>query len=248
MKTLIYASYLNSPSKIPLIEYNLKQLQPFFDSVIIVYSSIDEENILLPTGFCGLSENEIFLIPNIGYDFAKYKFGLQKTQQNPTSHTAIINDSVSVIKPLEKIFEKIDLLINEGFENIGILGSDEIKPHYQSWCWILGKKAQDFCIKNINTNLPNKGHVIVNNEVEISNKMISNFKSCSLFSSALNLFYRNPNLTGYIEKGFPFIKNNAFNDRFLKAHGLQFNKALTDSKYVNEIVLNLIKKYYGFAK
>ena len=48
---LVYASYLDSKSKIPLIEYNLNQLKPFFDKIIIVYSSIDSKNITFGNGF-----------------------------------------------------------------------------------------------------------------------------------------------------------------------------------------------------
>lgn len=249
MKTLVYASHLDSPLKIPLVEYNLQRLKTFFDKIILVYSSIDKENIFLPSGFCGLNQNQIFLIPNKGYDFGKYKFGLEKSISNSTSHAVIINDSVSVIQHPGQIFQKIDQLITEGFQNIGILSSNEIKTHYQSWCWILEKKAQDFCIKNINTKLQDKQEVIINNEVDISNQMILNFKSCSLFDSDTNIFYRDANLIlKYIESGFPFIKNNAFDDSFLVKEELQFNQALTNPKYIDKTLLNLIVDYYEDKK
>lgn len=245
MKTLVYASYLDSSLKIPLVKYNLEQLKPFFEKIILVYSSIDEENIFFPSGFCELDEKEIFLTKNVGYDFGKYKLGLEKSQINSNSHTAIINDSVSVIQPLEQIFKKIDLLIKQDFENIGILSSDEIKKHYQSWFWVLGRKAQEFCIKNINTKLTERQESIINNEVGISNQMTLNFKSYSLFENDTNIFYKDPNLTlEYIENGFPFIKNNVFDDSFLRGHKLKFSNDLTNSKRINKTLLSLIKNYY----
>lgn len=246
IKDLVYVSHLDSKSKIPLVEYNLKQLRPFFEKIIIVYSSINSKNIFLKNGFCGLNEEEINLIPNKGYDFGKYKFGLEKINSSGDHHTAIINDSVSVIKSLNDIFSRINFLINQGFDYIGFLGSEEIKSHYQSWFWVLNNKAVDYFIKNVNIDLKTKRQIIRHNEVGISNQMISNFKSCSLFNHATNIFYRQPNvILRYISDGFPFIKNNIFDHRFLKrGKNLKFNESLKEPKYVNETIYNLIKNYY----
>jgi len=72
--------------------------------------------------------------------------------------------------------------------------------------------------------------------------MILNFKSCSLFESDANIFYRDPSLIlKYIENGFSFNKNNAFDDSFLAKEELQFNQALTHPKYINKTLLNLMQ-------
>jgi hypothetical protein len=245
LKNLVYVSHLDSESKIPLVEYNLKQLTPFFEKTILVYSSTDPKNIFLKNGFCGLSADDINLIPNEGYDAGKYKFGLSKIDCSDGHYTALINDSVSIINSLTYIFLRLDSLLNQGFDYIGFLESEEYKRHYQSWFTVVNNKSADYYTTNVNTNLNKKRDVIHHNEVALSNQMIYNFNSCSLFKHTTNIFYKQPDVfLKYVLAGFPFVKNNAFDSRFLENEKLKFNESLKDPNYVNKTLYNLIQTYY----
>ena len=188
-------------------------------------------------------------MPNKCFDFGKYKFGLEKIDKG-SSHVALVNDSVSVIEPLNRTFMRINDLTKQGLDYIGIVESEEQKKHYQSWFWVLSKKASDFFLKNVDINLKDQDEAIVHNEVGISNKMISSFNSHPLFKYKKeyyvnNIFYKKPSIIlRYISNGLPFIKNNAFDDRFLKKHDLVFEEGLNQPRYVSKTTSDLIKDYY----
>ena len=209
-------SYIDKPSKIDLVEYNFNKIKSFFDNAVFVYSSYNEKP--LPRNFCGLSDENLILAPNDGYDFGKYKLGIQKFLDAPMSYTTIFNDSVSIVDTLDPIMLFIEERFSEGHEYVGFLKSEEIRDHFQSWLISFSKKALVYFYNNISKPINDKQEVINKYEVELSNRMIYLFRSAFYWRSNVNLFYFQHIIDKVIQREgtFPFLKNNSFKKEFTK--------------------------------
>lgn len=216
MNNLVYASYIDKPSKIELIEYNFNKIKSLFDNVVFVYSSYNEKP--LPQNFCGLNNENLILTPNDGYDFGKYRLGIQKFLEEPMSYTTIFNDSVSIVETLDPIMLFLEKKFSEGYEYVGFLKSKEIRDHFQSWFLSFSKNALLYFYDKISKPINNKQEVINQYEIGLSNQMIHHFKSSFYWSSNINPFYFQSAIDQVMqrEKYFPFLKNNSFNKEFTK--------------------------------
>tara|TARA_B100002019_G_scaffold86192_1_gene74680 strand:- start:2940 stop:3674 length:735 start_codon:yes stop_codon:yes gene_type:complete len=227
VKNLVYVSYIDKPSKIDLVEYNFNKIKSFFDNIVFVYSSYNEKP--LSRNFCGLSDENLIFAPNDGYDFGKYKLGIQKFLDSPMSYTTIFNDSVSIVGSLDSIMLFIEERFSEGHEYVGFLKSEEIRDHFQSWFINFSKNALIYFYKNISKPISDKQEVINKYEVELSNRMIYHFRSSFYWRSNANLFYYQHIIDKVIqnENTFPFLKNNSFKKEFTKnPHNMDLNKMM----------------------
>jgi hypothetical protein len=216
VKNLVYVSYIDKPSKIDLVEYNFNKIKSFFDNAVFVYSSYNKKP--LPRNFCGLSDENLILAPNDGYDFSKYKLGIQKFLDSPMSYTTIFNDSVSIVGPLDPIMLFIEKRFSEEYEYVGFLKSGEIRDHFQSWFLNFSEKALIYFYNNILKPVNDKREVINEYEVGLSNRMIYMFRSAFYWGSDANIFYHQSIIDELIrsKNTFPFLKNNSFKKEFTK--------------------------------
>jgi hypothetical protein len=160
-----------------------------------------------------------------------------------------MNDSVIPInsKYLDLTFSRITELIELGYEYIGFLESNQIKTHYQSWFWLFNEKLKDLILNKINHILNNKNiklskPIIIHKlEIEISNSLINNKKSTSLynFDVSRNFFYfHHHELINAINNGFPFLKKNYFSINFRRKNKIEFSRELVN--YIPRKIFRLI--------
>lgn len=242
---LIYVAYIDSNEKINLIEHNFNQLRPYFNKAIIVYSCVGDFSI--SEGFCGLNSDEIFLISNVDFDFGKYKYGLSKLQDDSTEYTTLVNDSVSLIQSPQVPMGKLNDLMDQGYEYIGMVASHEQRLHYQSWFLTFNKRAVSYFCNKLTNNLREKIHHVNYNEVNLSNQMIEQFKSSGLYEYHANIFYHlSVEHKQAIAEGFPFIKNNYFDDHFAATTG-HWGRPLCNGLWPNidPQVIEMIKDTYS---
>ena len=96
-----------------------------------------------------------------------------------------MNDSIIITHYLKEICMEINNSI-PNFDFIGILDSFEQNYHYQSWWLIIKKNLLDYYFNNIKlikiNNFNDIENMITINEVNLSNNIISNYKSYSIFN------------------------------------------------------------------
>lgn len=226
-KNLVYVSYIDKPSKIDLVYYNLNILQKYFDKIVLVYSTYNDKPI---TKEClNLEDDQLILHPNEGYDFEKYKIGIKKFLDIPTIYTVIMNDSVSISSDLYNVFHSINNYFSEGYEYLGFVENQEIKTHFQSWFLVFSSKSLKYFHDNIKEILSNKQDVIDVYEVNLSSKMIKEFKSVSLFQFQRNPFYSQRMIDDLNRSNkLYFIKNNCFLEKFKQSpHNMKLEKTMS---------------------
>lgn len=226
-KNLVYVSYIDKPSKIDLLKYNLNFVKKYFDNIILVYSSYNDKP--LPKNFCNLKEDQIVLHSNEGYDFEKYKFGVKSFLNVPTKYTVIMNDSVTIASNLHNVFSSIDVYFDRGYEYLGFVENQEIKTHFQSWFLVFSLESLNYFYNYLKKPISDKQKVINEYEVNLSSKMIKEFKSMSLFESPHNPFYFQDVIDNlFKENKLFFVKNNSFHKKFKsKPHKMDLKKTLS---------------------
>ena len=220
-KNLVYVSYIDKPSKVDLLKHNLNIVKKYFDNIILVYSSYNDKP--LSKNFCDLKEDEIALQPNVGYDFEKYKFGIRNFLNAPAKYTVVMNDSVTIASNLDGAFSLIDMFFDEGYEYLGFVENQEIKTHFQSWFLAFSPEPLNFFYNSLKKAISDKDEVINKYEVNLSSKMIKEFRSATLFESPHNPLYFQEVIDFLFKNNkLFFVKNNSFDEKF-KAYPYRMN-------------------------
>lgn len=232
---LSYACHINSYKDIELIKHNLLIISRKCKIIGIAYSLNHNLNKnIIENQFKSLQQNIIKIklcneVENKGYDFRKHLYNIQKIQKNNlhnNEYILMMNDSVITINAntFDKSMHNLELLINDKYEFIGFLESNEIKKHYQSWFWCADKNTINWIliqIENILCSCSEDKNDFILIEVNLSNYLIKNNKSGVLYNFDIerNLFYHHPDI--YLKalyNGFPFLKKNYFSDHFHNAY------------------------------
>lgn len=245
MKVIIYASHIENEDKILLIQKNMEYLKLCVDLIYIIYS-IKEQDIKLKNKLIDIYDDNsvrLFYVENSGYDFWKYKQGIELINSLERDYTILMNDSITITRQVDELFNTInDNVINNNIEYLGLLESTERIKHYQSWFWVLTPKVLEYFDKNIlKIKYENKDDNIKYYELRGSNALIKLFKSKSLYNFDVkkNIFYHHPEK--YIEAlqdGFPIIKNNLFSKKFMKSHRLNRDKKI--DSFISPEILSIL--------
>lgn len=176
-KCCIYASHIKDESMLEILKCNINLILNNVDKIYFVYSS--------DIGFCNIMDSnkdkiEYIKVNNVGLDLAKYYFGLKHIQKKYDWYI-LINDSITFLREIKDLF----LILNycDCYDFVGLIDSNEIKYHYQSFYWCVQNNIKlqifnDFC--NINSK-NSKNDLIKKYEVEFSNNIIQNYETLSLF-------------------------------------------------------------------
>lgn len=237
-----YAIHINSYQDLDLIERSLLIISKKCNMIGITYSinsNVIDENIIKDI-FFELQKDIIKLkvhgkIINEGYDFRKHLHTIKKFQEEKLhkDYILMMNDSIIPINSIKYNKAMFDLLsfMNEGYEFIGFLASNEIMKHYQSWFWCCDKSIINWILMEIENLVycKNKSEIVIKLEVSLSNYLIRN-KKCNVlydFNIKKNLFYHHPHVyIKALENGFPFLKKNYFSEEFRKKNKLKLNKEI----------------------
>ena len=191
-------------------------------------------------------------VENKGRDFYKHFNNIMKIKEeniyNKNCYILLMNDTVIPINSIlfNNTILKIESLINEGYNFIGLLKSYEIKIHYQSWFWCCDKNTINIILKifsKIDFNIIQR-ELAVKLEFNLSNRIINKkkMKSTALYDFNIknNLFYHHNDI--YIEalnNGFPFLKKNYFTEQFRKKNKLEKNNQIYF--YLPKTIINYLK-------
>jgi|SaaInlStandDraft_1057018.scaffolds.fasta_scaffold14386_3 hypothetical protein len=237
-----YAIHINSYQDLKLIENSLLIISKKCKIIGITYSInsdvIDENKI--KDIFLLLQKDIINLkvygqIKNEGYDFRKHLHTIKKFKEEKLykEYILMMNDSVIPISSsrFNKTMFNLLSFMNEGYEFIGLLVSNEIKKHYQSWFWCCDKSTMNWILMQIEKIVysENKTEFVIKLEVGLSNYLIRNKRCIGLYNFNIkkNLFYHHSNV--YIKalhNGFPFLKKNYFIKEFRKKYRLKLHKEI----------------------
>ena len=249
-----YAIHINSYQDLNLIEKNLLIISKKCKIIGITYSInsdvIDENKI--KDIFLSLQKDIINLkvygkIKNEGYDFRKHLHTIKKFKEEKlyNYYFLMMNDSVISISSITFNKAMFNLLsfMNKGYEFIGLLKSNEIMKHYQSWFWCCDKSTINWILMQIENIVysENKQDIVQKLEVGLSNNLIRNKRCIALYDFNIrgNLFYHHPDV--YIKalhNGFPFLKKNYFIKEFRKKNRIKLHKEILD--YLPENISNFI--------
>lgn len=249
-----YACYIDSYKDLALIEYSLLIISKKCKIIGITYSTsnfIDEK--IVKDKFSSLEKYIVNLkvfgnIENIGTDFRKHEYTIKKFQEEELDEEYILlmNDSVIPIAiSFNKAMFKLSSLMNEGYEFIGFLASNEIMRHYQSWFWCCDKNTINWIVTNIVNISPScssKQDFIIKIEIALSNTLIKNKKSKALYDFNINnnLFYHVPHIyIKALENEFPFLKKNYFSTKFRTDNILEFKEEI-----LNYVPKNILEKIF----
>ena len=237
-----YASHINSYQDLNLIENILLIISKKCKMIGITYSinsNVIDENKIKDI-FLSLQKDIINLkvygkIKNEGYDFRKHLHTIKKFQEEKLhkDYILMMNDSIIPISSITFNKAMFNLLsfMNEGYEFIGLLASNEIMKHYQSWFWCCDKSTINWILMQIENIVysENKTEIVIKLEVGLSNNLIRNKKCNALYDFNIknNLFYHHSDV--YIKalhNGFPFLKKNYFSKEFREKHKLKLHKEI----------------------
>lgn len=253
---LSYSIHINSYHDFDIIKYSLSIISKKCYLIGITYSFDNNlDNKIINEKIDELKKNiyNIYFcdcIKNYGRDFYKYLHSMRKifisNKFNENSYMLIINDGVIPINIdlYNNTLSKLEFLINEEYEFIGLLSSNEKEKHYQSWFWCCNYEITNWIINSIekfNFDNNNLNNIIDNLEIKLSNFLIKNRKSISLydFNVTNNIFYHHENVfIEALKNGFPFLKRNYFSNKFRKQGNINFSKEILNylpkeiSKYI----------------
>ena len=248
MKIIIYASHIESFKKLNLVKYNIENVLNNVDKIYVIYSTkgcdddFEIKNNL--KNFCVNKNIEIHNVENNGYDFWKYKHGIEIIKNIEYEYVILMNDSFTIVRQIDDIFKNINKkILEDKYEYLGFLeSSDGRMRHYQSWFWVFSPITLKYFNENIlTTKYDNKIDNIRKYELGGSNQLIKMFKSTSLFNFNVkrNIFYHHPDkyikIFGDI---FPIVKNNLFSNDFMNFNKLRDKRI--DSKIPDKILKILL--------
>lgn len=130
--------------------------------------------------------------------------------QSETKKSVILmNDSFIFSRNIDDIMKNIRDKINDKTEFIGLSRSDEHKQHYQSYFWVLNYNLVpilcDFLTKDRLDDSAGSNNIIMNCEVDLSNRFINRYKSdCIYHTNSENLML--DSLVTLLNDGYPIIK------------------------------------------
>ena len=146
-----YVSHINSYDDLEIMKHTLLIIAKKCKMISITYSidndTVDENRIkdiflILQKDITNLIS--CYKIKNEGYDFKKHLYNIKKIKEEKLhndEHILMMNDSVIAINSiiLDNTMLNMESLMNDGYEFIGLLESNEIMKHYQSWFWCCNK-------------------------------------------------------------------------------------------------------------
>jgi rhamnosyltransferase len=261
-RILIYCHFNNKHKLSPHVIYQLNQIQPLFDRIIIVSNSLLSQESIME-----LSEitTEIIQRDNVGYDFAAWRDALdyasKETLKNYDSLTLMNDTCFGPIFSLEEAYQKMENSnldfwgmtkieeIPEGIPEIGI--SEPVKEHIQSYFTVFNnsvlksetfydfwKSVEDF--EDVND-------VIKNYEVKFTNILASSgytYDALYNLGSVPNAAIANSDriLSGKV----PFLKIKAL-------EGFTYQRTLASiieekSNYPTELIEQFLVDYKSWAE
>ncbi len=137
MKSIcFFSSYSTSADISNYIQYYLKELGRHFNKVIFI---TNEKTLSLASlSFLETNKTEFLLVYNEGYDFGMWYKGMVKYNAEEYDRVGLVNDSCILFKPLDEYFNWLD---NQKLDVAGMIDSNEIMYHIQSFFLTLNKKA-----------------------------------------------------------------------------------------------------------
>ena len=154
-----YAIHINSFLDFELIKYTLLLISKKCKMIGITYSinsNINENKIKAIFLLLKKDIKNLIIydkIKNEGYDFKKHVNTIKNFQEKKlhADYILLMNDSVipTTAISFNKMMFNLELFMNKRYEFIGLLSSNEIKQHYQSWFWCCNKNIINWLIMQI---------------------------------------------------------------------------------------------------
>jgi lipopolysaccharide biosynthesis protein len=243
MKSICFFSSYFEKNELPyFIKCYLIELKHHFDELVL----ISNDKIPGNDDMLFLSEHEIEWMPvkNEGYDFGMWYKAFKKKNISDYDRVALVNDSCILFKKLDDTMKVIN---SSGWDYAGLLDSDQIDYHIQSYFLVMNKQA----IKYVNEYFSTHGirqdidDVIKTYEIGLTPFLLSKqMKIGSVYSHTVCGPNLNPSFYGVealIRSGFPMIKKKIIFGNYKR--GEISNLGMGRFKFSPSYYLNLVKKY-----
>ena len=216
MKSICFFCSYSTSTNIPnYIQYYIKELSKHFIQVVF----ITNEKKLTDTSLSFLKENktELFFVENEGYDFGMWYKGMLQYNAEEFDRVGLVNDSCILFKPLNNYF---DWLNKQNLDFAGMIDSNEIAYHIQSFFLTLNKKAILPALQLLNQHGFQNGReeVILTYELGLSEYLqkqglkISSWFSCQRYMPIYNSSIYSAH--EMIKDGYPLIKKKILFNSF----------------------------------
>jgi lipopolysaccharide biosynthesis protein len=186
--------------------------------------------------FLKANQIEFFPVKNEGYDFGMWAKAMNMISTEGFDRLMLINDSCLLLGRLDSLLDKIN---SRKLDYAGLLSSEEIQPHIQSYFLVLSPQAipvlkEYFALHGIQTGIK---EVIHTYEIGLTRYMEEKgLSSGTVFSGLPGKGRFNPvysQIERLIEEGFPLIKKKLLFNTFSREERLSLvrNGVKTGSAY-----------------
>jgi lipopolysaccharide biosynthesis protein len=223
---MLYAGYSPSGTLTALQKQMLILTAECFSSLdvetIAIFATDETQN--LNQSYLFSNNLKVLSRRNKGYDFGSWSFALSSVNLSDYSHIIFMNDSI--VGPLYDLRPLINTIVNDNHDYLGITESEQIAPHFQSYCFALSTRAlrtmeisQIFeADKMAKIDISERDYAISKREVPILSKIHNLGLSSRVIWKAgtLTSVANNPSLDGWerlIGSGFPFVKRSLLSDQ-----------------------------------
>ena len=240
MKSICFYSSYFMQDYIPYyVKFYVEELNNYFSEIIF----LTNEKKLQETELAYLKQKNITLkfVSNEGFDFGMWYKAFKEYPSLDYDRVALINDSCILFKPLTNVFNWAN---NNRFDYCGLVSSNSINFHVQSYFIIINKNA----IKPVYNYFMQHGlisdykKVIVTYEIGLSAYLQKqNLHIAAMFTSKRDIAAQNPSflvIEDFIRDGLPMIKKKIIFRSYRKGEYLsmlRMNFKLNQNHYIGLI-------------
>ncbi len=240
MRSICFFSSYFTQDYIPYyVKFYLEELEKYFTDIIF----LTNEKQLKESEVLYLKQKSVTLkfVSNEGFDFGMWYKAFKEYEPLNYDRVALINDSCVLFKSLDNVFNWVN---NNNFDYCGLVSSNSINYHVQSYFIIINKNA----IKPVFNYFMKQGlisdykNVILIYEIGLSAYLKSlNLYVGAMFTSKKDIAAQNPSflvIEEFIKDGIPMIKKKIIFRSYRKGEYLsmlRMNFKLNPKYYIDFI-------------
>ncbi|MEO8761223.1 MAG: hypothetical protein ABI388_07810 [Bacteroidia bacterium] len=240
MKSICFYSSYFTQDYIPYyVKFYVEELEKHFTEIIF----LTNEKKMQESDLAYLKQKNITLkfVSNEGFDFGMWHKAFKEYAPLKYDRVALINDSCVLFKPLTDVFNWVN---NTNFDYCGLVSSNSINYHVQSYFIIINKNA----IKPVYDYFMQHGlisdykKVILTYEIGLSAHLKKlNLSVGTMFTSKKDIAAQNPSflvIEDFIKDGMPMIKKKIIFRSYRKGEYLsmlRMNFNLNQNHYIKLI-------------
>ncbi len=234
-----YSSYFTQDYIPYYVKFYIEELEKHFTEIIF----LTNEKKLQESELAYLKQKKIKLkfVSNEGFDFGMWYKAFKEFPSLHYDRVALINDSCVLFKPLTNVFTWVN---NNNFDYCGLVSSNSINYHVQSYFIIVNKNA----IKPVYDYFMQHGlisdykRVILTYEIGLSAHLKKqNLSVAAMYTSKKDIAAQNPSflvIDEFIKDGIPMIKKKIIFRSYRKGEYLsmlRMNFNLNQNHYIKLI-------------